>query len=76
MNAIIFNHDNYIQKRYSVHQQGSPLCTSATENGKYEGLVDSRLGDNYERNELARMVTCAAACVRHSARRRPKMSQV
>ncbi|CAI0390001.1 unnamed protein product [Linum tenue] len=27
-------------------------------------------------NEMARMVACAAACVRHSARRRPRMSQV
>ncbi|KAJ0673520.1 putative non-specific serine/threonine protein kinase [Helianthus annuus] len=25
---------------------------------------------------MARMISCAAACVRHSARRRPKMSQV
>lgn len=39
-------------------------------------MVDSRLLKDYNHNEMARMVSCAAACVRHSARRRPRMSQV
>ena len=42
----------------------------------YDTLIDPRLGRNYNPNEMARMISCAASCVRHSARRRPKMSQV
>lgn len=53
-----------------------PLLLRATEDGVYDGLVDPKLRDNYDHNEMARMVACAAACVRHSARRRPRMSQV
>lgn len=47
-----------------------------TEGGSYEELVDPCLGNDYNPQEMLRMVACAAACIRHSARRRPKMSQV
>ncbi|CAM8917923.1 unnamed protein product [Rhodiola kirilowii] len=53
-----------------------PVLTQALEEGNYDALVDPKLQKNYDQNEMARMVACAAACVRHSARRRPKMSQV
>ncbi|XP_074583199.1 proline-rich receptor-like protein kinase PERK15 [Curcuma longa] len=54
-----------------------PLLTRALEDGKYDdALVDPRLGLDYNPNEMACMVACAAACVRHAARRRPRMSQV
>ncbi|CAN1241048.1 Proline-rich receptor-like protein kinase PERK1 [Linum perenne] len=53
-----------------------PLLSRAQEDGKYDTLVDPKLEDNYDHNEMARMVACAAACIRHSARRRPRMSQV
>ncbi|KAL2479758.1 Proline-rich receptor-like protein kinase PERK1 [Abeliophyllum distichum] len=53
-----------------------PLLTRALEDGNFDALVDSRLKNDYNHNELASMVACAAACVRHSARRRPRMSQV
>lgn len=46
------------------------------EGGSYEELIDPRLGHNYDPQEMLRMVASAAACIRHSARRRPKMSQV
>ncbi|CAN1241051.1 Proline-rich receptor-like protein kinase PERK1 [Linum perenne] len=39
-------------------------------------MDDSLVDWNYDHNEMARMVACAAACIRHSARRRPRMSQV
>ncbi|KAK6922729.1 Serine-threonine/tyrosine-protein kinase, catalytic domain [Dillenia turbinata] len=45
------------------------------DNVNYDELVDPRLGDDYNRQEMARMIACAAASIRHSARRRPKMSQ-
>ncbi|XP_042496006.1 proline-rich receptor-like protein kinase PERK1 [Macadamia integrifolia] len=53
-----------------------PLLTQALEDGNYDTLVDTRLQKDYDPTEMARMVACAAACVRHSARRRPRMSQV
>ncbi|KAL6551871.1 hypothetical protein OROGR_008025 [Orobanche gracilis] len=53
-----------------------PLASKALETGDYSGLVDRRLDDNYDPHEMARMIACAAACIRHSARRRPRMSQI
>lgn len=53
-----------------------PLLTRALEDGNFDAIVDPRLPKDYNPNEMARMVSCAAVCVRHSARRRPKMSQV
>ncbi|XP_031473071.1 proline-rich receptor-like protein kinase PERK1 [Nymphaea colorata] len=53
-----------------------PLLTRALEDGNYDALVDPKLQNDYNHNEMARMVACAAAAVRHSARRRPRMSQI
>ncbi|RVW38271.1 Proline-rich receptor-like protein kinase PERK1 [Vitis vinifera] len=53
-----------------------PLLTRALEDGNFDTLVDPCLQKDYNHHEMARMVACAAACVRHSARRRPRMSQV
>uniref|UniRef100_A0A0D9XH77 non-specific serine/threonine protein kinase n=1 Tax=Leersia perrieri TaxID=77586 RepID=A0A0D9XH77_9ORYZ len=39
-------------------------------------LVDERLAGEYSPVEVERMAACAAASIRHSARRRPKMSQI
>lgn len=56
--------------------QARPILTRSVDGGNFEELVDPRLEKNYNPQEMHRMVACAAACVRHSARRRPKMSQV
>lgn len=56
--------------------QARPLLAQALENGNFDELADPRLQNDYNSNEMARMVACAAACVRHSARQRPRMSQV
>ncbi|XP_011100125.2 proline-rich receptor-like protein kinase PERK5 [Sesamum indicum] len=53
-----------------------PVITKAMEDGNYSKLVDPRLEDNYVPQEMARMVACASASIRHSARRRPRMSQI
>ncbi|CAA3013341.1 proline-rich receptor kinase PERK1 [Olea europaea subsp. europaea] len=53
-----------------------PLLTRALEDGNFDTFVDSRLQNDYNHNELASMVACASACVCHSTRRRPRMSQV
>ena len=57
-------------------EQARPLLTRALEDGNHDQLVDPRLELNYNHNEMQRMVACAAASIRHSARKRPKMSQV
>lgn len=56
--------------------QARPLMTQALDEGQYGELVDPRLENNYNPNEMARMVASAAACIRHSARKRPRMMQV
>ncbi|KAD6794670.1 hypothetical protein E3N88_05566 [Mikania micrantha] len=53
-----------------------PLLTQALEDGNFSTLADGRLQNNYDCSEMSRMITCAAACVRHLARQRPSMSQV
>ncbi|KAF5765115.1 putative protein kinase RLK-Pelle-PERK-1 family [Helianthus annuus] len=53
-----------------------PLLAKALEDRNYNGLVDPRLEGNYEPHEVARMVSCTAASIRHAAKRRPKMSQI
>ncbi|KAK8566857.1 hypothetical protein V6N13_002539 [Hibiscus sabdariffa] len=53
-----------------------PLLGRALDEGNFDGLVDPKLQKEFNHNEMTRMVACAAACVRHSARRRPRMSQI
>lgn len=53
-----------------------PLLTRALSDGDYEELVDERLGSGYRNNEMKRMIACASASIRHSAKRRPRMSQI
>lgn len=56
--------------------QARPLLNRALEEGNFEELADPRLEKNFDEGEMFRMVEAAAACVRHSARRRPGMGQV
>lgn len=56
--------------------QARPLLVNALETGEYEDLVDPRLENNFAKNEMSRMIEVAAACVRHSAPKRPRMVQV
>ncbi|PWZ08622.1 hypothetical protein Zm00014a_008754 [Zea mays] len=56
--------------------QARPLLTQALETGDAGELVDARLNKNYNEVEMFRMIEAAAACIRHSASRRPRMSQV
>lgn len=52
------------------------MLVQALEESNFEGLADIKLNNEYDREEMARMVACAAACVRYTARRRPRMDQV
>ncbi|XP_031494179.1 proline-rich receptor-like protein kinase PERK8 [Nymphaea colorata] len=60
----------------SLVEWARPLLTKALESGNLEEVVDPRLENNYTGSEMFRMVEAAAACVRHSAPKRPRMSQV
>lgn len=60
----------------SLVEWARPLLGQAIENEEFDELVDPRLGKNFIPGEMFRMVEAAAACVRHSAAKRPKMSQV
>ncbi|WOL11134.1 proline-rich receptor-like protein kinase PERK2 [Canna indica] len=70
----IFSDQSYMDETLVVWAR--PLLAQAAENGKYETLVDARLEMNYNPNEMVRMIACAAACIRQSAKLRPCMSQV
>lgn len=56
--------------------QARPLLNQALGDGDSMELVDPRLEENYVTDEMTRMIACASASIRHSARRRPKMSQI
>ncbi|KAE9600309.1 hypothetical protein Lal_00045952 [Lupinus albus] len=67
-------HQSYTED--SLVDWARPLLTRSLEEDDFDSLVDPRLQNEINRNELARMVACAAACIRYSAKRRPRMSQV
>ena len=52
------------------------MLADAIERGEHDELVDPRLQGRYNKAEMVRMVEAAAACVRHSAPKRPRMVQV
>ncbi|KAK9271841.1 hypothetical protein L1049_002206 [Liquidambar formosana] len=60
----------------SLVEWARPVLTQALDNEDFGGLVDPRLEKNYNENEMFRMIEAAAACVRHSAVKRPRMGQV
>lgn len=53
-----------------------PALSRALADGNYDDVADPRLEGNYDPVEMTRVVAGAAACVRHSAKKRPKMSQI
>ncbi|KAJ0075815.1 hypothetical protein Patl1_34199 [Pistacia atlantica] len=59
----------------SMVDWAKPLLAQALEEGNFGPLVDPKLKE-YDSTGMARMVACAAASVRHSARRRPRISQI
>ena len=59
-----------------IDLQARPLLVKAIEDGNYSELADPRLENKYDHEGMARMVACASTSVRHSAKKRPKMSQV
>ncbi|GER40035.1 protein kinase superfamily protein [Striga asiatica] len=70
------DHSNKSMDSLSLVDWARPLATKALETRDYSELVDRRLEDNYVPHEMARMIACAAACIRHSAKKCPRMSQI
>lgn len=60
----------------SLVEWARPLLGHALDTGNFEGLTDPRIGSNYVDSEMFQMIEAAAACVRHSAAKRPRMGQV
>ncbi|KAF3450749.1 hypothetical protein FNV43_RR06838 [Rhamnella rubrinervis] len=60
----------------SMVEWARPLLMPALESGNFNDLVDPKLQNDYNSSEMTKMVACAAACVSHSARLRPRMSQI
>ncbi|KAF3328694.1 proline-rich receptor-like protein kinase PERK1 [Carex littledalei] len=52
------------------------LLLQALVDHNYHDIVDPRLANNYNSEEMKLMVACASACVRWSPQARPPMSQV
>ncbi|KAJ8530164.1 hypothetical protein K7X08_036999 [Anisodus acutangulus] len=52
-----------------------PILIRATEGGDYDELIYPRLEGNFDAQQMLCMVACAAVTIRHSAKRRPKMTQ-
>lgn len=52
------------------------MLSQALETQDFARLVDPRLESQYVESEMFRMIEAAAACVRHSFIKRPKMGQV
>ena len=65
-----------VDSPFPIYLQARPLLSRALDTGNLEGLVDHRLEKKLNQAEMFRMIEAAAACIRHSASRRPRMSQV
>ncbi|XP_042019966.1 proline-rich receptor-like protein kinase PERK10 [Salvia splendens] len=60
----------------SLVEYARPLLSQAIVTQDFEKLADPRLEKQYIESEMFRMIEAAAACVRHSFIKRPKMGQV
>ncbi|CAA7036331.1 unnamed protein product [Microthlaspi erraticum] len=60
----------------SLVEWARPLLSHAMETEEFTALADPKLGGNYVGAQMFRMIEAAAACIRHSAAKRPRMSQI
>lgn len=60
----------------SLVEWSRPVLTQALESSNVDALADPNLMEMYNEKEMFRMIEAAAACVRHSAQKRPKMAMV
>ncbi|KAL2334203.1 hypothetical protein Fmac_015416 [Flemingia macrophylla] len=60
----------------SLVEWARPLLSDALDSEEFESLTDPKLGQNYVQSEMFCMIEVAAACVRYSSAKRPRMGQV
>ncbi|XP_014499689.1 proline-rich receptor-like protein kinase PERK9 [Vigna radiata var. radiata] len=60
----------------SLVEWARPLLSHAIDTEEFSSLANQSLEKNYIESELYCMIEVAAACVRHSASKRPRMGQV
>ncbi|KAL3631295.1 Proline-rich receptor-like protein kinase perk9 [Castilleja foliolosa] len=60
----------------SLVEWARPLLSHALQTQEFGEIADSRLEENYVDGEMFLLIEAAAACVRHSSAKRPKMGQV
>ena len=60
----------------SLAEWARPVMNRILEDGHLEDLVDPNLNGDFDHDEMMRVIETAAACVRHSALKRPRMAQV
>ncbi|PIN25928.1 Serine/threonine protein kinase [Handroanthus impetiginosus] len=60
----------------SLVEWARPLLSHALDTEEFKELADPRLEGNYVDFEMFRLIEAAAACIRHSSVKRPKMGQV
>lgn len=60
----------------SLVEWARPMLAHVLDKEDFEEVVDPRLEQNFVKVEMFRMIEAAAACVRHLASKRPRMSQV
>ncbi|KAI4314329.1 hypothetical protein L6164_027249 [Bauhinia variegata] len=60
----------------SLVEWARPLLIHAVETRDFGALVDPRLEGRFVESEMFRMIEAAAACIRHSAPKRPRMVQL
>jgi hypothetical protein len=60
-----------------MYVQARPLLAKVFEEQITGELIDPKLIEaSYDAHQMQRLIACAAAAVRHTARSRPRMSQV
>ncbi|OMO91237.1 hypothetical protein CCACVL1_07181 [Corchorus capsularis] len=64
--------NDYPKGQQSLVMWAKPILSS----GKVSQLLDSSLGDGYDRDQIERMVLAATLCIRRAPRARPQMSVV
>ncbi|XP_027343294.1 proline-rich receptor-like protein kinase PERK9 [Abrus precatorius] len=60
----------------SLVEWARPLLSHALDSEEFESLIDPKLEKNYVESEMFCMIEVAAACVRYSSAKRPRMGQV
>lgn len=59
-----------------VYMQARPVLAQISSEEALREVADPSLNGAYDVQEMMRMMEAAAACVRHSANKRPRMGQV